>query len=109
MQSRIEQLTAIGHKVDKIELIVMVALFHLQPLEYQTWFVKRCLDAITGKESADLTEAKANAEVSNIRNVGITVETRPDWAKQLHINSVLDMGVTRVELGVQNPDDEFIA
>jgi elongator complex protein 3 len=39
--------------------------------------------------------------------VGITVETRPDWAKQTHINNLLDMGVTRIELGVQNPDDRI--
>ena len=65
------------------------------------------LDAITGKPSANLEEAKANAEVSKTRNVGITVETRPDWAKQPHIDAMLNMGVTRIELGVQNPDDEI--
>jgi elongator complex protein 3 len=105
VQSRVEQLTAIGHKVDKIELIIMGGTFPSTPLEYQTWFIQRCLDAITGKESASLEEAKANAEVSKIRNVGITVETRPDWAKRQHIDLMLDMGVTRIELGVQNPDD----
>jgi len=59
------------------------------------------------KSSSSLQEAKANAEVSRTRNVGITVETRPDWAKQSHIDAMLDMGVTRVELGVQNPSDEI--
>ncbi len=107
VQSRIEQLTAIGHKVDKIELIVMGGTFPATPMEYQTWFIQRCLDAITGKTSVNLEEAKANAEVSKTRNVGITVETRPDWAKQPHIDAMLNMGVTRIELGVQNPDDEI--
>jgi elongator complex protein 3 len=107
VQTRIEQLTAIGHKVDKIELIVMGGTFPATPVEYQTWFIQRCLDAITGQTSASLEEAKANAEVSNVRNVGITVETRPDWSKQPHINQMLDMGVTRIELGVQNPDDNI--
>ncbi|MCW4005521.1 MAG: tRNA uridine(34) 5-carboxymethylaminomethyl modification radical SAM/GNAT enzyme Elp3 [Candidatus Bathyarchaeota archaeon] len=105
VRSRIEQLTAIGHKVDKIELIVMGGTFPATPPEYQTWFIQRCLDAITQQESAGLEEAKANAENSSTRNVGITVETRPDWAKQPHIDAMLDMGVTRIELGVQNPDD----
>ncbi len=103
--SRIEQLTQIGHKVDKIELIVMGGTFPATPTEYQTWFIQRCLDAITGKTSGSLEEAKVNAEVSATRNVGITVETRPDWAKQPHIDAMLSMGVTRIELGVQNPDD----
>jgi elongator complex protein 3 len=107
VQSRIRQLTAIGHKVDKVELIVMGGTFPATPTEYQQRFIQRCLDALTGKTSASLEEAKANAETSKTRNVGITVETRPDWAKQPHIDAMLDMGVTRVELGVQNPDDEI--
>jgi elongator complex protein 3 len=107
VRSRIEQLTAIGHCVDKVELIVMGGTFPATPLEYQTWFIQRCLDAISGEESANLEEAKAHAEKSRIHNVGITVETRPDWAKEPHIDTMLDMGVTRVELGVQNPNDEI--
>jgi elongator complex protein 3 len=103
VKSRIEQLNAIGHNVDKVEIIVMGGTFPAAPLDYQTWFVQRCLDAITGKASASLEEAKLNAETSRIRNVGITVETRPDWCKESHVDAMLGMGVTRVELGVQNP------
>jgi elongator complex protein 3 len=105
VKSRIEQLTAIGHRVDKAELIVMGGTFPATPPEYQTWFIQRSLDAITGEKSATLEEAKAHAETSRIRNVGITVETRPDWCKQPHVDAMLSMGVTRVEIGVQNPSD----
>ncbi|MGB9778951.1 MAG: tRNA uridine(34) 5-carboxymethylaminomethyl modification radical SAM/GNAT enzyme Elp3, partial [Candidatus Bathyarchaeales archaeon] len=97
----------IGHGVDKVELIIMGGTFPATPVDYQRWFVKGCLDAITEKESASLEEAKRNAETSRIRNVGITVETRPDWAKEKHVDRMLEMGVTRVELGVQNPSDEI--
>jgi elongator complex protein 3 len=107
VKSRIEQLQAIGHRVDKIELIIMGGTFPATPLDYQTWFIKRCLDAITSKDSTSLEEAKTYAEKSGMRNVGITVETRPDWAKEKHVDHMLDMGVTRVELGVQNPNDEI--
>ncbi len=107
IQSRINQLTAIGHYVDKIELIIMGGTFPATPPEYQTHFIQRSLDAITGKESASLEEAKANAETSQTRNVGITVETRPDWCKKPHVDAMLNMGVTRVEIGVQNPNDEL--
>jgi elongator complex protein 3 len=107
VKSRANQLTAIGHHVDKIELIIMGGTFPATPHEYQTWFIQRCLDAITDKKSANLEEAKAHAETSHIRNVGITVETRPDWCKQLDVDAMLDMGVTRVEIGVQNPSDEL--
>lgn len=107
VKSRIEQLSAIGHRVDKVELIVMGGTFPATPLEYQTWFIQRCLDAITGVGSSSLEEAKSQAETSRIRNVGITVETRPDWCRQPHVDAMLSMGVTRVEIGVQNPSDEI--
>jgi len=107
VKSRIEQLQAIGHNVDKIELIIMGGTFPAAPLDYQTWFIQHCLDAITDEKSGSLGEAKKNAESSRVRNVGITVETRPDWAKETHVNHMLNMGVTRVELGVQNPSDEI--
>jgi elongator complex protein 3 len=107
VKSRIQQLTAIGHRVDKVELIIMGGTFPSTPSEYQKWFIQRSLDAITGKASADLEEAKANAETSRIRNVGITVETRPDWCKEKHVDAMLDRGVTRVEIGVQNPNDKI--
>jgi elongator complex protein 3 len=85
----------------------MGGTFPATPKQYQTHFVQRCLDAITQQKSTSLTEAKKQAETSHIRNVGITVETRPDWAKQPQVNHMLTMGVTRVELGVQNIHDDI--
>ena len=107
VQSRIRQLEAIGHTVDKVELIVMGGTFPATPIEYQEDFIKQSLNAIVGEETASLEEAKKLAETSKIRNAGITVETRPDWAKLEHIDQMLRMGVTRVELGVQNPDNDI--
>ncbi len=46
-------------------------------------------------------EIKRN-ERSSLRVVGLTIETRPDWAKLEHINGFLKYGCTRVELGVQS-------
>jgi len=106
VQSRIDQLESIGHKVDKVELVIMGGTFPATPKRYQTRFVQRCLDAITQEKSKSLREAKKQAETSHIRNVGITVETRPDWAKQPQTDHMLTMGVTRVELGVQNIYDD---
>jgi elongator complex protein 3 len=65
------------------------------------------LNAITEAESPSLEEAKREAETSRIRNVGITVETRPDWSKKEHVDHMLFMGVTRVEVGVQNIYDDI--
>jgi elongator complex protein 3 len=102
VRNRINQLESIGHKVDKIELVIMGGTFPATPKQYQTRFVQRCLDATTQQKSQSLAEAKKQAETSRVRNVGITVETRPDWARQAQVDHMLAMGVTRVELGVQN-------
>src|SRR3972149_6888701 len=45
VKSRIEQLTAIGHTVDKAELIIMGGTFPATPIAAQTRFIQRCLDA----------------------------------------------------------------
>jgi elongator complex protein 3 len=104
---RIRQLKSIGHVVDKAELIVMGGTFPSMPVDYQESFIKGCLDGLLGFRTASLVEAKKQAETGRIRNVGITVETRPDWARREHVDRMLAMGVTRVELGVQNVYDDI--
>ena len=106
VQSRIAQLRAMGHPVDKVELILVGGTLPFLPRMYQEDFVKRCLDALNGVDSSSLKEAKNIAESAKIRNVGITVETRPDWARIGHIDHMLSMGVTRVEIGVQTLYDD---
>ena len=105
ISSRLEQLRAIGHDPSKIELVIQGGTFLAAPHDYQEQFVKRCLDAITQVESTNLEEAKVRAETSEIRNVGLTVETKPDWCKENHVNQMLAFGCTRVEIGVQVLDD----
>jgi elongator complex protein 3 len=107
VRHRLAQYEAIGHITDKVELIVMGGTFPATPLEYQEHFIQRCLDALNSSPSSSLEEAKRLAESSRIRNVGITVETRPDWSKETHVDQMLSMGVTRVELGVQNIYDDI--
>ena len=104
--SRISQLKAIGHEPSKVELVIQGGTFLAAPYDYQEQFVKRCLDAIGGRESADLQGAKVRAETSQIRNVGLTIETKPDWCKEAHVDQMLRFGCTRVEVGVQILDDD---
>jgi elongator complex protein 3 len=103
--SRLNQLRAIGHEPSKVELVIQGGTFLASPLEYQEHFVKRCLDAVNGVDSTTLDEAKKRAEVSEARNVGMTIETKPDWCKESHIDQMLRFGATRVEIGVQVIDD----
>src|SRR5271157_1003647 len=102
---RVEQLKAIGHEPSKVELVIQGGTFLAAPYDYQEEFVKRCLDALNGVNSPTLNEAKFYAETSEIRNVGLTIETKPDWCKQPHVDQMLRFGCTRVEIGVQIIDD----
>ena len=48
-----------------------------------------------------MEQAKSNNEHADIRNVGLTIETKPDYCKIEHVDSMLEYGVTRIEIGVQ--------
>jgi elongator complex protein 3 len=109
ISGRLAQLEAIGHEPSKVELVIQGGTFLAAPFDYQEHFVKRCLDAVNGVESSTLEEAKTRAETSRIRNVGLTIETKPDWCKQPHVDQMLEFGATRVEIGVQVIDDNIYA
>lgn len=48
-----------------------------------------------------LEEVQRKNEKAKVRDIGMTFETRPDWAKEKHVDRMLALGATRVELGVQ--------
>jgi elongator complex protein 3 len=105
--SRLQQLEAIGHRVDKVELIVLGGTQLAQPPQYLEWFTAQCLNALSGAEARTIEEAQTKAERARIRNSGITFETRPDWARKEHVDLLLRLGATRVELGVQTLYDDI--
>lgn len=107
VRARIGQLQAIGHDVDKVELIVLGGTQLAQPPEYLKWFTRECLNALAGTRASTIEEAQEAAERASIRNVGITFETRPDYAKEKHVDLLLELGATRVELGVQTVYDDI--
>ncbi|KYK27403.1 MAG: radical SAM protein [Candidatus Proteinoplasmatales archaeon SG8-5] len=108
VRSRLEQLEAIGHPTDKIDLIIMGGTFTAREPEYQSEFVKGCFDAMNGVESDSLANAHNKNETSQHRCIGMTVETRPDHFLQTQIDVTLELGSTRVELGVQTLSDEAL-
>jgi len=109
VQDRIHQLEAIGHRTDKIDLIIMGGTFTSRDREYQESFVKGCFDAMNGVVSIDLDAAQQLNETAAHRCIGLTVETRPDVFDQEQIDWSLRLGATRVELGVQILDDEILS
>lgn len=107
VELRLKTLSAMGHPVDKVELIVMGGTFLACPEDYQYWFIKSCYDALNGCDSPSLEVAKRTNETAKHRCVGICIETRPDWCSEEHVKRMLEFGTTRVELGVQTLDDDI--
>ncbi|MFQ6024999.1 MAG: tRNA uridine(34) 5-carboxymethylaminomethyl modification radical SAM/GNAT enzyme Elp3 [Nitrosopumilaceae archaeon] len=100
--TKLEKLFAYGHESSKLELVIVGGTFLFMPKNYQINFIKSCFDALNGFDSNSLKEAKTNNEKAEIRNVGFTIETKPDYCKEQHVDAMLDYGVTRVEIGVQS-------
>ncbi|ODS41246.1 MAG: radical SAM protein [Candidatus Altiarchaeales archaeon WOR_SM1_79] len=107
-RSRIEQLNTIGHATDKIDLIIMGGTFTARDKDYQEWFIRKCFDAMNETEAGSLEDAHSLNEFAPSRCIGMTIETRPDWCKPNHVDEMLSLGTTRVELGVQTTDDEIL-
>lgn len=101
VQSRLEQLRAIGHAPQKCELVIMGGTFNAQPRAYQEKFIKGAFDAFNCRKSASLRGAMKANERAAQRVIGLTFETRPDWATPQRVSRIVDFGATRVELGVQ--------
>lgn len=105
--SRIRDLEAIGHKVDKIELLILGGTFLSTDVNYQEQFVQGALEGVIEQRAKNLEEAKKLAEISKRRLIGITIETRPDYCREVDVDKMLNYGTTRVEIGIQTVFDDI--
>jgi len=113
VNDRLGQYEKNGHSIDKSKLIIMGGTFPFQDPDYQKQFLKEAFNGFnTYPEDSDnekvdtLKEAKEINETAQVRNVGVTFETRPDICETEHIDRILEMGGTRTEMGVQTVFDE---
>lgn len=118
VMSRINQLKALGHPTDKIELLILGGTWSSYKRDYQEWFVKRCFDAMNGFSDIpseemklgkdELCEAQTVNEATDHRNVGLVIETRPDEITPDEIRWLRHLGVTKVQMGAQSLDDRIL-
>ncbi|OXV06947.1 hypothetical protein Egran_05289 [Elaphomyces granulatus] len=101
-RGRVDQLKSLGHSVDKVEYIVMGGTFMSLPEDYRETFIAQLHNALSGYQTDNVDEAVQAGEMSNIKCVGITIETRPDYCLDTHLSSMLRYGCTRLEVGVQS-------
>lgn len=123
-----------GHPVDKIEVIIQGGTFSSYPIEYleeflrdiywsfnvfmdwvfydkfETNFLTNFVEfkgkLLRGKLSLE-EEIKIN-ETAPCRVIGLTPETRPDQINYSTIKFFRKIGATRIQLGVQNINDEIL-
>lgn len=103
---RVKQYEGAGHSGEKCEVIVMGGTFLEMDPAYKRSFIKGVYEGLNGKRSDNLEDALKENEQSEHRAIGLTIETRPDVCIS-HIDEMLSYGATRVELGVQHPDDDI--
>lgn len=108
VKNRLDQLEKTGHSVDKIELIVVGGTFSAYPDQYKREFFLGMYNAINNKVSKDLQSAQQINEVGKKRIVGISIETRPDWIDEKEIRLLRELGVTRLQVGVQALDGKIL-
>ena len=116
VHARLEQFEILGHRVDKVELIVMGGTMTARPVEYQEEFVSRCIEAMNTYPGRLPAAAARVIQPSKQRTrhpqpAALPSRSRPgpDWCRREHIDRMLDLGVTKVELGVQHADDAVLA
>ena len=55
-----------------------------------------------------LTKEQKKNETAEYKIIGITLETRPDYINEKELRQMRELGCTRVEMGVQAPDDAIL-
>jgi elongator complex protein 3 len=108
VKSRLDSYLAVGHPIDKIELLILGGTWSVYPTDYQEWFIQRCFDAMNGFDSKSLLEAQTANENTHSRNVGLVIETRPEYISPAELHRLRQLGVTKVQLGAQSLDDRVL-
>jgi elongator complex protein 3 len=131
VRARLATFETLGHTADKVELLILGGTWSAYSRHYREWFVERCLDAMNEasstadwplteptadmawsgdrlQQSNSLAAAQTLNETAAHRNVGLVIETRPDWVTPTEIRHLRQLGVTKVQLGVQSLDDRIL-
>ncbi len=106
--SRLQGLQAVGHPVDKVELLILGGSWCAYRRDYHEWYIRRCFDALNGVESTSLEQAQMLNESASSRNVGLVIETRPTDINPAELGWLRRLGVTKLQMGAQSLDDHIL-
>ena len=114
---RITSLYYQGHDISKVELMVLGGTWSNYPEEYKREFIRDTFYAVNSfikgkaeleRERLSLKEEQKINETAELRVVGLTIETRPDWINKVEIVSLRNLGVTRVQIGIQHTNNQIL-
>eukprot|EP00747_Dinoflagellata_sp_TGD_P210562 gnl/TRDRNA2_/TRDRNA2_83824_c0_seq2.p1 gnl/TRDRNA2_/TRDRNA2_83824_c0~~gnl/TRDRNA2_/TRDRNA2_83824_c0_seq2.p1 ORF type:complete len:778 (+),score=131.95 gnl/TRDRNA2_/TRDRNA2_83824_c0_seq2:60-2336(+) len=115
-----------GHTVDKVEIIVLGGTWSGYPRDYQEEFCRdlfyaantfdealsqvgeRGENAANTRQRLSILEEQHLNEVAEVKIIGLTLETRPDFINKHEVRLLRRLGCTRVQLGVQHTDTEVL-
>ena len=90
--NRMAALRAIGHRTDKIELIVLGGTWSFYPPDYQRWFIKRCFDAMNDFGAGEDRRSQADVQ----RFTLLARDARPDRPRAASYNRAVDQHLVRL-------------
>jgi histone acetyltransferase (RNA polymerase elongator complex component) len=114
---RMQSLYMTGHGFsEKIELIISGGTWTSYPVQYRKEFCRDVYYAANTfwdnennrRGRLSLEEEKKINQTAFSRIVVMTVETRPDTINNEEIRLLRELGVTRIQLGIQHIDDEVL-
>ncbi|MCH8519411.1 MAG: tRNA uridine(34) 5-carboxymethylaminomethyl modification radical SAM/GNAT enzyme Elp3 [Nanoarchaeota archaeon] len=81
---------------------------HFNSQERQIRVQEKMLQEKFKNDILTLEEQIEKNETAIIRSIGLTVETKPDWALESHCRDMLRYGCTRLEIGVQTLNENCL-
>ncbi len=123
IQGRIKALNLIGHNTNKIELIISGGTWDDYDINYKIWYILEVYRALNKQTSinfspkknyntkeyfSELKKAQEKNKIAEFKNVGLSIETRPDKITKENIKMYRIFGVTKIQIGIQSLNEKIL-
>ncbi len=114
MDDRMNSLMVQGLEVDKLELIIEGGTYTEYPMDFLETFHRDIFysaNVFFDPEKRDPLSLQEEIDINmttNVRIIGICVETRPDAINDEWVRFFRKTGTTRLQIGVQHTDDDIL-
>jgi len=124
--NRLIALKNVGHNIEKVELIILGGTWSYYDKGYQRSFIHDCFKALNDvKEDSrdyvkpregelekvtweDIDKVHKENETAYCRNVGLVLETRPDYITEEELIRMRRLGATKIQMGIQSLSNKIL-